>query len=207
MKKMIPILLMVFFTNTISAQQKEPGTEQEQKAYLLNYFEQTSKQLQEAVEGLTEAQLSYRPTAGHWSISQCLEHILLTEKFLFQEVKDLFSLPPNPERKNEVEVTDEGLIKGMTDRSFKAQASEEVSSKEVGNLKDPSEAIHQHNRQKAEIVAFINGRPIEDMRGRISDSPFGPVDGYHFILYIPAHTVRHIKQIEELKAMADFPGK
>ena len=33
----------------------------------------------------------------------------------------------------------------------------------------------------------------------------GPLDGYQWVLFLAAHSVRHTKQILELKASAGFP--
>jgi hypothetical protein len=37
------------------------------------------------------------------------------------------------------------------------------------------------------------------------DGPVGKMDGYEFILFIAAHSERHVKQIDEVKADPNFP--
>jgi hypothetical protein len=37
------------------------------------------------------------------------------------------------------------------------------------------------------------------------DGPVGKMDGYEFILFIAAHSERHVKQINEVKADPNFP--
>jgi len=177
------------------------------KAFLLNYYQQTLDGLQKSVAGLSEAQLKFQPAPDRWSISQCLEHIILTEKALLGHAQQMMSQKPNPERRSEVKLTDEDIIKGITDRSFKAKASAELMAKETGKYKDAGQAIADLRQQRKEIIAYINGLSLDDMRSRIADSPFGLVDGYHSLLYIPGHTARHTLQIEEVKADPNFPAK
>jgi len=180
---------------------------QHDKDFLLNYYEQTLENLENAVENLSEKQLQFKPGPDKWSVSQCLEHIVLSEKMLLDFVKKSMSQDPAPERKAEVKITDEGLIKGMTDRSFKAQAPNEMAPKEKGIYKTAAKALDDLRTQRQEILDYLNDISLEEMRDRISDSPFGPVDGFHSFLYIPAHTARHTLQIEEIKNAKGFPTK
>lgn len=177
------------------------------KDYLVNYYEQTLENLETAVEKLSEKQLQFKSAPDKWSVSQCLEHIVLSEKMLLEYVKKTMELAPTPERKAEVKMTDEGLINAMTDRSFKAQAPKEMVPKEKGIYKTAAKALEDLRAQRSEILEYLNDFSIDDMRSRISESPFGLVDAYHSFLYIPSHTARHTLQIEEIKATKGFPAK
>ncbi len=177
--------------------------QQNDKAFLLDYYHGTAEKLKKSIEGLSEAQLQFKPSANEWSVSQCVEHIILTEKMLFDMTKEALKKPANPERKEEVKVTDQQLLDGITDRSYKAEASAELIGE--GRYADPTTALRDLQAQRAEILAFIENVPIEELRNHISDSPFGPVDAYHSLLFIAGHTARHTLQIEEVKAKDGFP--
>jgi hypothetical protein len=45
------------------------------------------------------------------------------------------------------------------------------------------------------------------LREHVADSPMGKLDGYEFVLLIAAHSERHTKQINEVKADPNFPKK
>jgi len=45
------------------------------------------------------------------------------------------------------------------------------------------------------------------LRDHVTDSPMGKLDGYEFVLLIAAHSERHTKQINEVKADPNFPKK
>lgn len=205
MKRLLFLLFTVCtLVNTAMAQSAAPRT-QHDKAFLLDYYEQTFDVLQKSVAGLNEAQLQFKSAPDRWSISQCLEHIIMTEQALFGYAQKTLAQQPNPERAGDVKIGDEDVIKGMTDRSFKAKASEELSPKEAGKYRNPKSALKDLKMQRKELLGYIKGISVDDMRNRITDSPFGPVDGYHALLYIPAHTARHTLQIEEVKADPNFP--
>jgi hypothetical protein len=42
-------------------------------------------------------------------------------------------------------------------------------------------------------------------RGSIDNAFFGTLNGYHWLIYAPLHTMRHDKQIAEVKGTAGYP--
>ncbi len=56
------------------------------------------------VEGLTEEQAAYRPTSDAWSVSQILDHLLLTEALYRTQMKRLIELAREGKRSN-IDVT------------------------------------------------------------------------------------------------------
>ena len=64
-------------------------------------------------------------------------------------------------------------------------------------------AIPKEERQK-HIDALKAS--TEDYRNHVAEqSPVGPIDAYQIILLMSAHTVRHSKQIDEVKLSAGYP--
>jgi hypothetical protein len=173
------------------------------KEFLLSYYQQTFDSLQKSVEGLSEAQLQFKPAADKWSISQCLEHIVLAEKMIFDYAKKGMAAPANPERKKEVKAKDEDVIKSINDRSFKAKAPESIIGK--GKYLNGNAALADLQNGRKAILEYINSASVDDLRNHINDSPMGPVDAYQSLLFIAGHTSRHTAQINEVKADVNFP--
>ncbi len=196
--------LILFFIGslplTVNAQQNAND-----KDFLLNYFEETVENLKNEISGLSEEQMHFKPSENEWSISQCLEHIVLTENMLFEMAKAGMEKPENPERKEEVQVKDEQLIEGINDRSHKAQASDELTGE--GKYDNPEEGITELQLQREKVLGYIQEASLEAFRNHISDSPFGPIDGYQSMLFIAGHTARHTLQIAEVKANENFPSE
>ena len=210
MKRIFMMLLLALCLGSVSAQQAQPTNQvadaakkENNKAFLEDHFKQSYDALERSVAGLTPEQLSFKPAADRWSISQCLEHIVITERMLFAEAKKGLESPESPNRRKEVKITDEEVLKAIRDRSHKAQAPEALAPK--GKYTDPKQALQELEGDRKAIMAYLNTRPLEDLRNHITDTFFGPTDSFHSFLYIAGHTGRHTLQIDEVKADPRFP--
>lgn len=210
MKRYIFQLLGLFIAvNTINAQDLSNGQQSagplKGKDFLLDYYQQTFNALKKSTENLSPAQLHFKPATDKWSVGQCLEHIITTEKMLFDFAKQGMEKPATPERRTEVKATDEKIIQGINDRSFKAKATEDLTGK--NQLNNSADALNELQRNRKVIADYLANVKEEDLRSHISDSPFGPVDAYQSFLFIAGHTSRHTLQIEEVKSDKNFPKK
>lgn len=203
------LLTLLLVVASISAQETS-GSQQvaapaNGKDFLLNYYQQTFDALKKSTEGLSSAQLHFKPAADKWSVGECLEHIVATEKMLFDYAKQAMEKPATPERRAEVKAKDEDIIKGINDRSFKAKATDDLTGK--NQLNNASDALAELKNDRKTVLNYLAGLQEGDLRNHISDSPFGAIDAYQSFLFIAGHTSRHTLQIEEVKANKDFPKK
>lgn len=197
-KKAIIFSVLFFFVLAVHVQA------QKDKQFLINYFQQTNDNLVQSIEDLDKNQLAFKASPENWSVSQCIEHIILTEKALFEEAKKMLEKPAAPEKITEVKGTDEEIIKGITDRSSKFQAPEFLHPS--GAYENADKAINDFIEQREQVVAYLRAVPEEDLRNHISQSPSGEyIDAYQFMIYIAGHSARHTDQIKEVKAAPDFP--
>lgn len=170
---------------------------------LENYINRTGADLESAIAGLSEAQLNFKPGADKWSIAQCLEHIIASEKMLFDMGRKEMEKPAQPERKAEIKTSDADLIKMVTDRTEKHQAPKELQPS--GKYTSTGIAISDFNAGRQPVLAYIRNADLEDLRNHITEYPTGKSDGYQNFLFVAAHTARHTRQIEEIKSHPDFP--
>lgn len=191
------------YSSSITTESQAVLTEQVNTDSLLQYFDQTTMELEKQVKGLSEAQLQFKPAADKWSISQCLEHIILSERMIFDMAKAALAKAPQPDRKAEVKMTDENLKTTLTDRSHKFQAPKELQPS--GIYKNAETALTDFRAARQPVLDYIKKADAEDLRNHINDYPTGVVDGYQGLMFIAAHCARHTKQIEEVKSNPNFP--
>ncbi len=174
-----------------------------EKSFIFNYYDEHFHHLRNQVSGLNKEQMHFKPSEDSWSISQCLEHIILTENMIFSMIQETMEKPANPERREEIKFSDEEIMAMVIDRSEKYKAPEMLIAK--GKYDNPELAIQDLKEQRSEIISFIKDTPVEDLRNHISDSPSGASDAYQSLLFLAGHTARHTLQIEEIKANSNFP--
>jgi hypothetical protein len=156
-----------------------------------------------AVAGLRDEQLDFKAGGDKWSIRQCMEHIALSEKMLFGWVSSVLAQPAEPAKKDSVKVTDEIVLKGVTDRSRKFQAPEMLQP--AGKFPSAGAAADAFYSDRDKLIAFMKTTEM-DMRNHFIQHPaLGWIDTYQGILLLSAHTRRHTLQIEEVKADPRFP--
>jgi len=108
-----------------------------------------------------------------------------------------------PEKRAEDKMTDEQILQRIPDRSHKAQAPEFL--KPTSRWATQAELIRAFEESRTATVDYVR-TTNDDLRDHFGPHPiFGPLDAYQWILLISAHSERHTKQIEEVKADPNFP--
>ena len=112
----------------------------------------------------------------------------------------------SPGRTNAVDLLaiEEKILKQVPDRSHKVQAPEPL--KPNNRFGSPKASLKHFKTSRATTVKFL--KTAKDLRGHAVDSPLGKkLDAYEWVLFLAAHSERHTKQIEEVKADPNFPKK
>lgn len=179
-----------------------PLTKKERKE-AIQLLNSTEKDLLQEVKGLSEAQLKYKPAPDRWSVEECVIHIATTEQLLWQATDAGIKQPANPEKRSEIKMTDEDVVKGIGDRSTKRQTSDNLKP-ENSTFKSMNEALESLKSSREKLTDYIKSTP-DDLRNHVLTMPFGSIDAYQMFLFIAAHNTRHTLQIKEVKADAGFP--
>ena len=85
----------------------------QERAKAIELLQQTEAGVFDAVKGLSETQLNFKPAAHKWSIAECIKHIAAAEKELWAMAEPALSQPANPEKKADIKFSDDELIKAV----------------------------------------------------------------------------------------------
>jgi len=110
---------------------------------------------------------------------------------------------PAGEAGRDLKKTDDGVLAMVPDRTHKAQAPEPLVP--TNRFGSPEGSIKHFVESRATTEDFL--KTATGLRDHVTDSPMGKLDGYEFVLLIAAHSERHTKQINEVKADLNFPKK
>jgi len=181
------------FGQTLTQADREKGEQ---------YLQQTRDGVVAAVKGLSDAQLKFKPGPDRWSVAEVLEHITVSEDFLFQKIANNIMKAPAGAPDRDTAKIDAFVLSAIPDRSHKAQAPEPLRPTARWT---PAETLDHFLQSRAKTIAFLQSTP--DLRAHVVNGPplNQPMDAYDWLLFISAHSERHTKQILEVKADPNFP--
>jgi hypothetical protein len=159
---------------------------------------------------LSAEQLNWKPGEKSWSIAQCLDHLILTNRQFYPEFDKL----AEGQRRNTFWQSyspftgffGRFLIKAVTEDSKKAKAP---SKKIVPPSDLPADIVDQFGQNIAEVCQKIETAAFADRQRVVVSSPFLAVmtykldDAYSVLV---EHTRRHIRQAKRVMEADGFPS-
>ena len=199
MKRALAVVILMTLAGTFVQAQSLTQADRDKA---IQYLESTKQGVIDATKGLSEAQWNFKPGPDRWSVAQVMEHIAAAEDLLRGMVETQVMKAPARPAGDDVKALDELVLKAVPDRTQKRQAPEPL--KPTNRFGSPEGALKHFEESRGQTIEFL--RKTNDLRDHAIDSPFGKkLDGYEWILFIAAHSERHTKQINEVKADPNFP--
>lgn len=203
MKKLfLPLLLIAASMLSFLTPPSEISDEERKDATA--FFMETKSFLQQEIKGLSEAQLNWKPADSVWSVANCIEHIAITERGIFEWAMATLKEPLDSKTDVSKKPKDEDVKIQVADRSHKAKAPEIF--RPSGQFGNAAHAYEAFEKRRDSTIQYLKTTK-DDLRNHYSSTFFGPTDAYQILLLLSAHTRRHTLQIVELKAMPGFPAK
>jgi hypothetical protein len=175
----------------------------EERKVANDFLKETKNGVYEAVKGLSDAQLKFSPGPDRWSIEDCLKHIAITEQMLWGMVEGGLKAPATPEKRADVKMKDEDVIKNIENRTTKVKTFTPMEPVNTP-YKSATEALEAFSKSRDKLIEYVNTTQ-DDLRNHMNQLPVGMFDSYQMILFIGAHSNRHMQQINEVKADPKYP--
>jgi PHP family Zn ribbon phosphoesterase len=200
-RSLLTLLVITGLAGTI----KDNSLSKSERKSAIGLMKDTKSDVLKSVKGLSEGQLNFKSAPDKWSVKECMYHIAISEKNLWDMMEATMKAPANPEKRSEMKMTDEQLIKMMEDRSFKVKTQQTFEPVNTP-YKSLDEAIDAFKSRRTEHIKYMKST-TEDMRNHLAQMPFGWLDCYQLCLMMASHSNRHLQQINEVKADPAFPKK
>jgi hypothetical protein len=204
MKKTLSTLLLVGVWIIGSSFVPEPEElSKEDRKVIINYLKQTRSELIAKVKSLSEEQWNYKPDPEVWSISEICEHIYKAEAVVLKRVDNLDDKEYKPELMANYKAKEKEIIDFIVGRQTKLNAPERVAPE--GSYALPKDFIKEFDNRRSETVSYVKilNKPIKAYYEKFG--PIGEVNGYHWLMFISAHTERHMLQLDEVLSADNFP--
>ena len=174
----------------------------EERANALKWLDESRHEFLAAIDGVSDRQWTWKPAPDRWSVGEVAEHIVLAEASVFDNVKKAIASAPDPDWEAKTKGKTERLVAVLAPRLGRVQAPEAIVPK--GGMTQ-AQVKERFERQRAEIVKFASDSDAPLKQFIIANPFFGPLNGYNWLIYAPLHTMRHDKQIAEVKASPGYP--
>ena len=99
-------------------------------------------------------------------------------------------------------MSDEQILKMIADRSEKVKTQEPMEP--TGKFGSYDATVKEFKAKRKASIQYV-ATTEDDLRNHYAEMPFGVMDAYQVLLFMSAHTERHIAQIEEIKEADGFP--
>jgi hypothetical protein len=144
--------------------------------------------------GVDEQLAARKPSSGGWSILDSVEHLAVSEQFLFSRL----TTACRSDRSHENPSRETMIVNRGLDRSRSVPAPEAVVP--AGRFESVRDAISAFDSARARTIQFVEAF-TDDFRCCVTDHPLisGPVNLYEILLMVAIHPVRHARQIRETR--------
>jgi hypothetical protein len=215
----------------LPAAAQEPLTPAD-RTFLVDYLVRTQRLYRDEVSGVSPEQWRFKPLPQRWSLAECAEHIILAERWLLAEFRDKFAKTSEPAyifhwRTPKPTPADVHPVP----RALRAQAYRDRIAREIDRSKvDPSrapegdppepslvprfrfatpeDAIAAFDATRAETIALVRTTTMDLYNAYVYPGTSERLlDGYEYLLRLPAHSERHVAQMREVKAHPAFPPR
>jgi len=202
-------LSLLFSAGSAVAVDADGKLTEAEKTELLSMLDTTAKDFLALIENTTEEQWKWKSAPDRWSVGECAEHVILSERMLFQTALQALKNPADPEWATKTGGKADFIKKVMPNRNpggaGGARAPQEIVPE--GNLAK-ADVIKRFNESRTEIRAFVAAldQPAKEHIEKHPFPVFGDLNAYDWLIYVPLHTIRHSRQIIEVQGTAGYPN-
>ena len=178
----------------------------EERARAIKMLVDSQTEFLSYVEKLSDEQWNFRPAPFKWTVGETAEHIALSEGLLFGAVERALAAPINPDWETKSAGKEPILENILAARKGKANAPEPIQPFKRKMTRTEIMTMFKEGRAKTLKFAEQTDLPL---KAHTLDHPFpifGTLNAYQWLLYIPAHNLRHDKQIVEVMSNPKFPA-
>ena len=153
---------------------------------------------------LSRSRFHFQPAPEKWSIAQTAEHVIVAEIGSGKLLRGRLSREAAPE---DVLATTEDADRRIDarllvrDRVF--QAPDFVMP--TGRWQTPADMVLAFEESRVGTIEFLRSTPLDLTRYAAPHPAFGPLNGLQWAYFLVRHCLRHVDQIEEVKAAPGYP--
>jgi len=209
-KRMAMAAMLAVSAPAMAADAIDASLSAEEKEEIVKLIDDSQDMLMGLITGLTDEQWTFKQNDERWSVGECVEHIVRSERALLESAQGAMKNPADPDWAKKTEGKTK-LIKNVMPNRNPGGAGGATAPQEIRPTEkwDRAKAIQEYYKVHGEVRAFAETVAFEQpIKEHIYTHPFpvfGDLTAYDWLIYVPLHTVRHSKQIIEVQEDANYP--
>lgn len=203
------IILTLLFSALAQGSRRPPAGNgkltPDERAKAVKMLHDSQNELLSYIEKLSDEQWNFRPALFKWTVGETAEHIALSEGLLYGAMERALAAPVNPDWETKTAGKEAILDNLLAARKGRAQAPEPIQP--LKRKMSRVEIMTMLKDGRAKSLKFIETTDLP-LKAHTLDHPFpifGTLSAYQWFIYIPAHNLRHNKQIAEIMSNPGFP--
>lgn len=164
-----------------------------------------------AFGGLSVQQINWKPSAGEWSIAQCLEHLMMLNTPYFRIIEDALSAKHRPTLLARAPLLP-AFFGRLVLSSVQPEAKQKVKARPAfAPSSTPIDLgilvrFSTHQEELIRLMKASAARPIGKIIITSAVSPYVTYSLLNAYRILVAHEQRHLQQAERLMRMPGFPA-
>ena len=205
---LITITTSMAFAQEAADAKPDPNLTEVEREEMIRLLDESFDMLLGLITGLTEEQWTFKQNDERWSVGECAEHIVRSERALLDYAKQALDSEPNPNWAEATKGKTDFIRRVMPNRNpggaGGAQAPMEIRPSEKW---DRGRAIEEFYKVRGEVRAYFEtlDKPVKQYTAEHPFPIFGTLNAHDWLIYVPLHTIRHSRQIIEVKEDPNYP--
>ena len=185
-----------------------PKLTAEEKAELIQLLDESFAMLMGLITGLSDEQWNFKQNADRWSVAECTQHIVRSERALLDAAQAALNSEPDEQWFTRTKGKTELLRQVMPNRrpggAGGATAPQEIRPNETWSR---AKAIKEFYIIRGEVRAYVETleKPAKEYTFEHPFPVFGWLSAHDWLIYVPLHTIRHSRQIIEVQEDKNYP--
>lgn len=181
----------------------------DEHAELLKLLSESQDMMMGLITRLSDEQWNFRQNPDRWSVGECAEHIVRSERALLESAKRALAGEADPDWAERTKGKTDLIRQVMPNRQPMgrggATAPVEIRPSEGWSR---AKTIEEFYKVRGEVVALAEtlSGPVKQHTVEHPFPVFGWLTAHDWLIYVPLHTIRHSKQMIEVKEDANYPG-
>ena len=175
-----------------------------ERTQVLAWLDESHAEFVTAIDDVSDAQWTWSSAPQRWSVGEIAEHVVMAEALLFDCVRRALAGPPNAAWAEQTAGKTDLIVRVMAPRLGRAVAPERIVPREGPTR---TQIQRRFEKQRIDIVHFAREtQSALHEHTLVHPLPvFSTLNAFQWLIYVPLHTIRHRRQIEEVKATPGYP--